>query len=98
MFHGKRIKVKIWFAPELAPYIMEKVWHESQVIHRQDDGSIIFEAEVAGTRDMKFWVMSWGSKAVVLKPESLRDKILAEAEAMAGRYGDVDRLPLTGDR
>jgi hypothetical protein len=42
VFHGKRTKVKVWFAPDLTPYIMEKIWHESQVITRQNDGSIIF--------------------------------------------------------
>jgi hypothetical protein len=58
----------------------------------------ILEVDVAGTRDMKFWIMSWGSKAVVLEPESLRNKILAEAEAMAGRYGDSDQLPVIGEQ
>ena len=31
----------------------------------QKDGSIVFEAEVAGTEEIKFWVMSWGAKALV---------------------------------
>ena len=30
--------------------------------------------------------MTWGSKAVVLEPESLRGDIRAEAEGMARRY------------
>ena len=49
----------------------------------QNDGSVIFEAEVAGTEEIKFWVMSWGSKALVLEPESLREELRAEAKAMA---------------
>ena len=53
----------------------------------QDDGSIIFEAEVAGTDEIRFWIMTWGSKAEVLSPASLRDEIRAEAEMMASRYG-----------
>ena len=51
------------------------------------DGSIIFEAEVAGTEEIKFWAMSWGSKAEVLEPRSLREEIRAEAEALLGSYG-----------
>ncbi|MCD6306399.1 MAG: hypothetical protein J7M32_08940 [Deltaproteobacteria bacterium] len=31
--------------------------------------------------------MSWGSHAMVLDPESLRDEIRAEAETMLHRYG-----------
>jgi hypothetical protein len=38
---------------------------------------------VAGTEENKFWVMSWGSKAVLLETESLKQEIRSEAEAMA---------------
>ena len=70
----------------MAGYIKEKIWHESQEIHSQDDGSIIFESRVAGTEEIKFWIMSWGSQALVLEPESLMDEIREEAEAMLERY------------
>ena len=53
----------------------------------QKDGSIVFEAEVAGTEEIKFWVMSWGSKALVLEPDSLREKIRSESEELLGKYG-----------
>ena len=66
----------------MAGYIKEKIWHESQNIYPQNDGSIIFEAEVAGTDEIKFWIMSWGSHALVLEPESLMDEIREEAQAM----------------
>jgi len=37
--------------------------------------------------------MTWGSKAEVLEPESLREEILAEAEKMVSRYG----APIVGE-
>ena len=86
VYQGEPVYIKVWFHPNVAGYIKEKIWHESQKVHSQDDGSIIFEAEVAGTDEIRFWIMSWGSKAVVLEPESLREKIIAEAERMASRY------------
>ncbi|MBW1731549.1 MAG: WYL domain-containing protein, partial [Deltaproteobacteria bacterium] len=46
----------------------------------------IFEAEVAGVEEIKFWVMSWGSHALVLEPEWLREEIRTEVEAMLDRY------------
>jgi len=61
-------------------------WHKSQKITDQKDGSIVFDAEVAGTDEIKFWVMSWGSKAEVTEPQSLRDEIRAEAETMSEQY------------
>ena len=36
--------------------------------------------------EIKFWIMNWGSHALVIEPESLRDEIVAEAEAMLGKY------------
>jgi predicted DNA-binding transcriptional regulator YafY len=43
--------------------------------------------QVEGTEEIKFWVMSWGSNAEVLKPQSLREEIRAESEALLGKYG-----------
>ena len=86
VFQGEPVMVKVWFDPGVAGYIREKIWHESQKIIQQDDGSIIFEAEVAGTEEIKFWVMSWGASALVLEPESLGDEIRAEAKAILEKY------------
>jgi len=41
---------------------------------------------MAGTHEIKFWIMRWGSKALILESGPLRDGIRAEAEAMLARY------------
>jgi len=86
VFHGEPVRVRIWFAADIAEYIREKTWHETQKIEIQKDGSIIFEAEVAGTKEIEFWVLKWGAKAKVLAPESLQDEIRSEIEAMREIY------------
>ena len=86
VFQGQPVKVRVRFAPDIADYIREKIWHETQQIEVQDDGSIIFEAEVAGIDEIKFWILKWGAKARVLEPEALRDAVRTEAELMAGIY------------
>jgi predicted DNA-binding transcriptional regulator YafY len=86
VYQGEPTRVKIWFSPEVAGYIQEKIWHESQEMALQKDGSLIFEAVVAGKREIKYWVLGWGSNACVLEPEALREEVLAEARAMAGLY------------
>jgi len=88
VFHGQPQNVRIRFAPEVAGYISEKIWHRTQKIKPQKDGSLIFEARVAGTDEIKFWLMTWGSKAEVLAPATLRDEIAAEAKAMLQNYRD----------
>ncbi len=86
IFVGEPETVKIWFSPDTAGYIKEKIWHDSQQILEQDDGSIIFEAEVAITEEIKLWIMGWGSQALVIEPESLREEIRSESVKMLERY------------
>jgi predicted DNA-binding transcriptional regulator YafY len=88
VFVGEPVRVRIEFAADIADYIREKVWHETQKIEPQRDGSIVFEAEVAGTEEIKFWVLKWGAKARVLTPESLREEMRLEAEAMLQNYAN----------
>jgi predicted DNA-binding transcriptional regulator YafY len=63
-----------------------RIWHESQQIHRQKDGSIIFEATVAFTEEIKFWIKGWGAQALVIEPDSLREEIRSESVKMLERY------------
>jgi len=86
VFQGEPVKVKVWFASDIAEYIREKIWHETQTIESLTDGAIIFEAEVAGIDEIKFWILKWGAKARVIEPESLGEAIRSEAEAMARNY------------
>jgi predicted DNA-binding transcriptional regulator YafY len=86
VFHGEPVRVRIWFAADIADYIHEKIWHDTQNIEPQQDGSIIFEAEVAGTEEIKFWILKWGAKARVLAPDSLCEEIRLEAENMLKNY------------
>jgi predicted DNA-binding transcriptional regulator YafY len=86
VFQGQPVPVRIRFEAEIADYIRERTWHETQNIEVQNDGSIIFEAEVAGTEEIKYWVLKWGAKARVLAPESLREEMRLEADAMLKSY------------
>lgn len=86
VFHGESQDVRIRFAPEVAGYIKEKTWHATQKIKPQKDGSVIFEARVAGTDEIKYWLMSWGGKAEVLQPATLRAEMIAEAQNMLQCY------------
>jgi predicted DNA-binding transcriptional regulator YafY len=88
VFKGPSVKIKVWFDKEIAGYIREKVWHSSQRIQEQKDGSIIFKAEVSGSDEVKFWVMSWGAKALVLEPESLRKEIQSECSLTLAQYNN----------
>lgn len=86
VFLGDTQRVRIRFAPDVAGYIREKIWHKTQSIRELEDGSVEFEARVAGTDEIKFWIMKWGAGARVLEPAALCEEIRAEAEAMRRYY------------
>ena len=69
-----------------AGYIKEKTWHETQKLEEMDDGSVIFQAEVAGLQEIKFWLLTWGAKARVLEPEALHREICEEAKRILATY------------
>jgi predicted DNA-binding transcriptional regulator YafY len=86
VIHDKPVQVTIRFDKKAAGYIKEKIWHYSQKIEPQKDGSIIFSAEVAGTDEVKHWVLSWGTSAEVIAPEYLRQEIAQELSDCLGKY------------
>jgi predicted DNA-binding transcriptional regulator YafY len=97
-FHGKPEKVRVLFSADIAEYIKEKIWHESQKLYDTPDGSVLFEADVACTRDIKAWVMRWGADAIVLEPEKLRNEIRSEAIEILAAYAngiDIEQVETT---
>ena len=51
---------------------------------------VIFKAGAGGTDEIKYWVMSWGPRARVLSPHSLRDEIRNEAKQMVMEYEEEE--------
>ena len=78
--------VSIWFNPQKAQFIRERQWHASQKIEEKPDGSLVLRMKTSGLVEVKYWVLSFGSGAEVLEPESLRQECIAEIEMMNKRY------------
>ena len=86
VFQGKAASVRVRFDASVAGYIGERTWHESQQLYTGQDGSVVFEAELAVTDELKSWILSWGMRAEVLEPQSLRDELREEAAGMLAGY------------
>ncbi|HKM39548.1 MAG TPA: WYL domain-containing protein [bacterium] len=79
-------QVVIWFDAHSARFVKERVWHPTQELVAQEDGSILFKAVLSGLGEVKRWVLSYGSRAQVIKPAHLRAEIAEEATALAAAY------------
>ena len=78
--------VKVRFSPEQAPYIRERIWHPTQEIEEQEDGSIVLSLHAGGQYEIKSWILSHGASARVLEPDWLRDQIVEELRSGLESY------------
>lgn len=83
---AEEVTVRVWFAPGAARYVRESRWHGSQRLMDQDDGSLVAEFRLSGTEEFERWVLSFGARAVVLEPASLREEIKEELEDLLTVY------------
>lgn len=78
----KPLKVRVRFAPRVAEFALERVWHPEQRAVRHKDGSATLSLPIPGFDEALAWVLRWGSAAVVLAPEVLRARVREEARGM----------------
>ena len=87
-YAGTKVEqVKIEFDAVAAPYIEERIWHESQKLERQKDGRVILTMQVARLVPVLSWVQSWGQHATVHEPRELADQVTAAAKAILRHHG-----------
>lgn len=80
------VEVKARFTGLAARWVLDRKWHASQTVERQGNGSVTVSYRVAGTSEIKRWILGFGSQAEVLEPESLRREIGAEALRLRSVY------------
>jgi len=81
----KTIKLRIE-DPEIIRLMGETVWHPSQVLEKQKDGSTIMTLKVTDTYELLSWILGWGEKMEVLEPPEIREAVIETAEAMREVY------------
>ena len=80
------MKIRIRFSSEAARYVQEKHWHASQMLTKEKDGSVVLEVHLDDTHEIKAWALSFGPKATILEPDSLRNEIVKDIERLLGNY------------
>ncbi|MBP1752438.1 MAG: Helix-turn-helix, type 11 domain protein [Geobacteraceae bacterium] len=81
--------VRVRFSPRVAHTIHDRVWHPTQSIEKQSDGSIILAFEAGGVMEIVSWVLSFGDSAEILEPEKLRDDVRKAVHEMCKLYGPL---------
>ena len=84
-------EIVLRFAPSVATRVQEATWHPTQRVEVAADGSLTWRATVAGTIEIRLWVLSWGDDVEVLEPEALRFDVASTHRRAAERYGSEDK-------
>lgn len=77
--------VVLRFSPQVADYIREKRWHDSQELHELRGGGVELRLRLSSLLEIERWVLSWGGNATVLRPKELAISVRRAAQAILGR-------------
>ena len=84
---GPAAKVEIAFSAQVAPYVRARVWHTSQQLRDEPDGTLVLSMNVCHDWALRSWILSWGRFARVLTPAALARELHTDLQAAAERYG-----------
>jgi len=90
---GELVRVVVRFSPYQARWIRERRYHDSQQTEEQSDGSLLLSMEVAGTEEVRRWLLGYGAEVEVLEPASLRAEIQAELQKLLQIYTPSSASP-----
>ncbi len=85
--------IEVEFTREAAPFVVERVWHPSQTVSPQRDGSVIVGLDVCADAALKTWVLGFGSRARILTPSHLATEVAAELTEASARYANHAKRP-----
>lgn len=78
------IRVKVLFEPEMKWRLVEEFGCECFKI--QEDGRLLFQMNYTDDKILLGWLLTFGEKARVIEPESIREKLLHTAEKIVSFY------------
>lgn len=80
VMRGPRIDVELVFDKATAAWMKDRIWHPSQKLTPLPKGRLRMELQVADTRELIGWILSFGSGVRVIKPDQLKAAVLTEAK------------------
>ena len=84
VFQEKPVDVVWKFTPKAAPDAAEFMFHPSQQIEWERDGSLIVRFRAGGLLEMSWHLFTWGNEVKVVKPKRLTSLLRKQIESFAG--------------
>jgi predicted DNA-binding transcriptional regulator YafY len=74
--------VVLRFKRQVADYIREKKWHDSQELRELKNGGVELRVKLSSLAEIERWVLSWGGNAVVVRPRELANLVKDSARTI----------------
>lgn len=78
-----QFEVVIHFNEQVADYIREKKWHDTQRLKNLPRGGVELRLKLSGLAEVERWVLSWGGNAIVRRPAELVESVRRAADRLA---------------
>jgi len=79
-----KFPVTIRFTAQVADYIREKKWHDSQQLRELRGGAVELQLELSSLEEIERWILSWGGQALVVRPQELAASVKRAARRILG--------------
>ena len=90
VLNKKPIEVQIAFTEAQAQYVITQPLHSSQQLVSKSDNKYIFRYFLVPTFEFIAMILAWGEEIEVLKPKTLREKILQISKKIITKYANTD--------
>ena len=96
VFQEEPIDVVLRFVPEAAEDAAQWLFHPSQTVVHEEDGSLTVRFRAGGIQEMCWHLFTWGTAVTIVGPAALRKAVAAAALAAAGHHNEF--IPTKADK
>lgn len=79
-------EIEVYFSSQVSTYAGERIWSYSQEISENEDGSIIIRLKVNNSQEAIAWILSFGSHAKLISPNSLKEQLKETVDKLYAIY------------
>lgn len=80
------LAVRLKFDANCEARLSSQVWHPSQSLEKEADGTLLWKGQILDPENMYPWILSWGPELEVLEPLWLRERHMQDSRRAYLRY------------
>ncbi|ROL58689.1 WYL domain-containing transcriptional regulator [Bacteroidetes/Chlorobi group bacterium ChocPot_Mid] len=87
VYSSKPMTIRLKIKKKFIGYFSGRKWHKTQRTSYDRNGNLIIEMTVPIGMDLVSWIIGWNEAIKVIKPKSLKDKVISKMKLGLMQYG-----------